>query len=217
MPATLDLDPDTLLSTTRSVRKRLDLERPVSVEVIRECVDIARQAPSGSNAEAAHFVVVTDPERRAAIAEVYRAVFARYVVSDTAAGRLFAEDPRRSVVQHRVQSSAEHLAAHLHQVPVLVVPCIGAGRDVAFPGAAGVLGSVLPAAWSFCLAARARGLGTCWTTMHLGREEQVAEILGIPFETVRQVALLPVAYTVGTDFRPAPRVPLGEVLHVDRW
>ncbi len=217
MPSTLPLDPDTLLTTTRSVRTRLDLTRPVPLALVRECIEIARQAPNGSNAESWHFVVVTDPERRAAIAEVYRAVFARYAASDTAAGRLFADDGRRHDVQQRVQRSADHLAEHLHEVPVLVVPCIVGSRDVTYAGAAGLLGSILPAAWSFCLAARARGLGTCWTTMHLGREEAVADILGIPYATVRQAALLPVAYTIGTEFRPAARTPLDDVLHVDTW
>ena len=79
------------------------------------------------------------------------------------------------------------------------------------------MASIVPATWSFMLAARARGLGTCWTTFHLAHEREAAELLGIPYEAATQAALIPVAYTKGTDFKPGPRKPLGEVIHWDRW
>ena len=115
-------------------------------------------------------------------------------------------------------SSAVYLSEVMGQSPVLVVPCID-GRLDNLPNvlASSLLGSIIPAAWSFCLAARARGLGTSWTSLHLMHEQEAAEVLGIPFDEVSQVALIPVAYTKGTDFKPGPRIPLDDILHVDTW
>lgn len=214
----LDLSPDALLSTTRAVRKRLDLDRPVPMELVRECVELATQAPTGSNTQGWHFVVVTDAEKRAALGAIYRKAFDIYETMPNAAGNLVFEDPARAATQERVHSSARYLADHMGEAPVLLVPCIE-GRPDNLPNvlASSHLGSVIPAAWSFCLAARARGLGTSWTTLHLMFEEEAAGILGIPFAEVAQVALLPVAFTKGTDFKPAPRIDLDTVLHVERW
>lgn len=213
MTELLPLDPDELLTTTRSVRKRLDLERPVPIDVVREALEVALQAPTGSNAQTWHWIVVSDPDTRAAIADLYARSFAAYRASG---GRSY-EDPEREAVQQRVSSSADYLAAHMAEVPVLVIGAIYAGAQEFAPGTqAGLWGSLLPAAWSLQLALRARGLGSAWTTLHLAYEREIAEILGIP-PTVRQGVLLPVAYTVGTDFRPAHRAPLDEVLHIDRW
>ncbi|MDT7628085.1 MAG: hypothetical protein QOI50_15 [Pseudonocardiales bacterium] len=213
----LNLTPDELLTTTRSVRKRLDLNRPVPLELIKECLEIALQAPSGSNRQGWHFVVVTDAEERAAIGEYYRRSFADYAKSRGFAGALHADDPDRAAVQQRVGDSASYLGEVMGQVPVLLIPCIETGSaELPAENQSGLWGSVLPAAWSYMLAARARGLGSAWTTLHLSFEREVAELLGIP-ETVRQAALLPTAYFTGETFKPAARQPLSEVLHVDRW
>ncbi|MBB3082746.1 nitroreductase family protein [Geodermatophilus sabuli] len=213
---TLPLTPDELLTTTRAVRKRLDLTRPVSLELVRECLEIALQAPSGSNAQSWHWVVVTDPAQRAAIGEIYRQQVVRYAESRTFAGKLFADRPERSQVQHRVGDSAVYLGEHMGEVPVLVVPCIATGRPLAAGNQAGLWGSLLPAVWSYMLAARARGLGTAWTSLHLAREAEVAEVLGIP-DGVHQATLVPTAYYTGETFKPAAREPLDTVLHLDRW
>jgi nitroreductase len=214
----LDLTPDELLSTTRAVRRRLDLDRAVPLDVVRECVDLALQAPSGSNQQGWHFVVVTDEAKRDALGAIYRKAFDVYETMPFAAGNLQFDDPDRAATQQRVHSSARYLADVMGRCPVLVVPCIE-GRVDGMPNFVGssVLGSIIPAAWSFCLAARARGLGTSWTSLHLMHEQEAADLLGIPYDSVSQVALIPVAYTVGTDFKPAPRVPLDGVLHVDAW
>ncbi|GAA0942673.1 nitroreductase family protein [Kribbella koreensis] len=212
---TLDLTPDELLTTTRTVRKRLDLERAVPMELIRECIEIALQAPSGSNRQTWHWLVITDAEKRAAIGEYYRRSVESYLESPGAAGRLHADDPDRAPVQQRVGSSVAYLGEKMGQVPVLVIPCLqvkslGAGNQ------AGIWGSILPAAWQYCLAARARGLGTAWTTLHMTYEQEISELLGLP-EDIRQSVLLPTAYYTGDTFKPAPRQPVEEVLHIDGW
>lgn len=213
----LDLTSDQLLSTTRSVRKRLDFSRPVEPEILRECLELAVQAPTGSNSQGWHFVIVTDAEKRFAIAEFYRQSFARYRQTPPT-GRASADDSSRTQTQKRVTDSADYLAIHLHEVPVFVIPCIR-GRLDGLPAnaQASAWGSILPAVWSFMLAARARGLGTVWTTLHLPYERETAEILGIPYDKFTQAALIPVAYTLGTDFKPAPREPLDSILHWNNW
>lgn len=213
---TLPLSPDELLTTTRAVRKRLDLTRPVPMDLIRECLEIALQGPSGSNAQSWHWVVVTDAGRRAAIGEIYRQEIEKYAASRHFAGKLHADEPDRAAVQQRVGDSAVWLGDHMGKVPVLVVPCIATGRPLPAGNQAGLWGSLLPAVWNYMLAARARGLGTAWTSLHLAREAEVTEILGIP-DGVHQGALVPTAFYTGETFRPAPREPLDTVLHLDRW
>lgn len=213
---TLDLTPAELLSTTRAVRKRLDLTRPVARELIRDCLELATQAPTGRNRQRWHFVVVTDAGQRRALAELFR----QGLTVGSAA--IPEEDVRRSQVKpgsmERVFDGLAYLAAHLQDVPVLVIPCIsGRTEGAGLVEQAGTWGSILPAVWSFMLAARSHGLGTCWTTPHLHHEREAAAILGIPYERVMQVALIPVAHTLGTDFRPGPRVSIDEVAHWDRW
>jgi len=214
----LNLTVDEVLSTTRSVRKRLDLTRPVPLEVIRECIEVAVQAPTGSNRQGWHWVVVTDPDKRQAIGELYRQAFEVYKNSPLSTAGIPLDDARRAATQERVVSSAQYLADHMGEVPALVIPCLE-GRVDGLPGfaSASLWGSLFPAAWSFMLAARERALGTCWTTLHLLHEQAVADILGIPFDEVSQGLLTPVAYTLGTDFKPAAREPLDGVLHVDSW
>jgi nitroreductase len=218
MPELLDLDPDQLLSTTRAVRKRLDLDRPVAPELIQQCLEMAAQAPTGSNAQGWHFVVVTDAAKRRRLAELYRVGFDLFYGDPeaTLAG-MPQDDPDYLATQRRVIDSARYLADHLAEVPVHVIPCVE-GRVTEGPVAlhAAVWGSLLPAAWSFCLAARARGLGTCWTTLHLIQEGEAAELLGLP-DTVMQGALIPVAHTRGTDFKAGDRRDLSRVVHHDSW
>ena len=214
----LPLDPDELLSTTRAVRKRLDLERPVDPALITECIEMAAQAPTGSNAQGWHFVVVTDPAKRERLAELYREGFqAFYGDPEAAIAGMPQEDAEYIATQRKVVDSARYLAEHLGEVPVHVIPCIE-GRFENGPVMlhASIWGSLLPAAWNFCLAARARGLGTCWTTLHLVKEQEAAELLGIP-DNVMQGALIPVAYTKGTDFKPGARRDLSRVVHHDGW
>lgn len=214
----LPLSPDELLSTTRSVRKRLDLTRPVERAIIEECLELAQQAPTASNTQGWHFIVVTDPAKRKALADLYVKGWTAYRSSRSFVGRVQVSDPDRAVTQSRVASSSEYLAEHLHEVPVHVIPCI-TGRTDGLPGSAqaGRWGSIIQAAWSFMLAARARGLGTVWTTLHLPHEREAAEVLGIPYDQIMQAALIPLAYTKGTDFKPAPRTPLDSIVHWESW
>ncbi len=215
----IELTNDELLSTTRSVRKRLDFDREVEPEVIRECLELALQAPSGSNAQGWQFVVVTDADKRAALGDMYRRAFDIYETMDgNIANTYQGDDPARQAAQERSTGSARYLADHMGEAPVHVIPCITPRTD-GLPSLAqtSIIGSVLPAAWSFMLAARSRGLGSAWTTLHLMFEEEAAELLGIPYAEFMQTALFPVAYTKGTDFKPAHREPLDTVLHWDSW
>lgn len=224
MATRLGLSADELLTTTRAVRRRLDLDRPVEMEVLRECLEIALQAPTGSYAQGWHFVLVRDEARRKGLAELYRRAFEQYRSAPFSAHVLAQQrEGEEKLTTERVVASAEHLAENLHRVPVLLIPCIE-GRVTEIPGPMGplaqasVYGSILPGVWSFMLAARERGLGTAWTTLHLWHEQEAAELLGIPYQEVMQTALVPVAYTRGTRFKPAPRSrPLDAVLHVDGW
>jgi nitroreductase len=213
---TLPLSPDELLTTTRCVRRRLDLDRPVPMSLIRECLEIALQAPTGSNRQGWQWLVVDDAEIRRRIGDVYREVTERYLASGASAARLFGDDPQRAAVQRRVGDSVAWLGHHMGDVPILVIPCIKAGTQLPSGSQAGLWGSLLPAAWSYMLAARARGLGTAWTTLHLQRESEVAELLELP-SGIHQGVLIPTAYYTGTTFRPAPRAPLDSVLHINGW
>lgn len=211
----MTLSIDEVLTTTRSVRKRLDLERPVPMELIRECLEIALQAPTGSNRQGWEWIVVTDPEKRAAIGEYYRRAVEAYLPTPESIDTFYGEDTGRAGQQHRISSSTAWLGDHLGEVPVLLLPCIRA-KTLPEGNQSPLWGSILPAVWNYMLAARARGLGTCWTTLHLSYEQEVAELLGLP-ASVRQAALVPTAYYTGTTFKPAARQPLEEVLHLDRW
>ena len=220
MSMLLPLGPDELLSTTRSVRKRLDLTRPVEPELIRECIEVATQAPTGGNSQGWHFIVVTDEAKRRQLGEWYGAAFRTfYGDPDGVLSRLPADDTRHIDTTRRVISSAQYLADHLGEVPVHVIPCIEGRTDhgeVHVAVQAAQWGSLLPAVWSFMLAARARGLGTAWTTLHLANDIESRALLGLP-DTVMQGALIPVAHTIGTDFKPASRRNLERVIHHDGW
>jgi len=200
---------DEVLSTTRAVRRRLDLTRPVERQVVLDCVRLAMQAPTASNDQNWRWMVVADAGKRAEIARIYSEVGEEYLKR--------AANVERDAQTRRVYESAHALTAILADVPVFVIPCIERRLDNTDPVvAASAWGSIIPAAWSFLLALRARGLGSVWTTLHLAREREVAELLGIP-DTVTQVALFPVAYTIGTDFRPASRPPPETVTSWDAW
>ena len=208
---------DKLLTTTRSVRKRLDLTRPVEPEVIEECLELAVQAPTGGNSQGWHFLVVTDAAKKAQIGELYKQSFYIYArareeqVSRQERGQAFKEQ------MGRVVKSAVYLANHMHEVPVMVIPCIeNRVEEMGLMAQASLYGSILPAAWSFMLALRSRGLGTAWTTLHLRYEEEIARLLGIP-ANITQAALLPVAYYTGGDFQLARRLPVAQVISWNQW
>jgi nitroreductase/ketosteroid isomerase-like protein len=216
-------DPDLILQTTASVRKRLDLTRPVDRSLIEECLELAVHAPNGSNQQSYRFVFVDDPDRKAALADIYRAAMQAFIDrprTEAPEDNVDRSNPR----QQRIAESVAYLAEHLHEVPVLCVPLVAGRTDGQGPGAqaertgtfwqANRWGSVIPALWSFMLALRSRGLGSAWTTLTLIREREVAEVLGVPFEQWMQVGLFPVAHTIGTDFRITPRRPAAEML---RW
>jgi len=207
---------DHLLTTTRSVRKRLDFSRPVDPAVVTTCIDIALQAPTGSNAQGWSFVVVTDVAKRKVIGDLYRQGFELYS-GNPDLRPTYAETDLRAKQLPRVLDSATYLAQHMHEAPVMVIPCIeGRVENAGVLAQASVYGSILPAAWSFMLALRSRGLGTAWTTLHLMYEQDVAKLLGIP-DTVTQTALFPVAYYTGTDFKPAKRLATSRLVHWDAW
>ena len=215
--APVDLETvDRLLTTTRSVRKRLDLRRRVEPEVLERCIEIALQSPTGSNAQGWQFLVVTDAKKRAGLAELYRRAFDLYANNDAMRPVLAEGDPRAAQMP-RIVDSASYLAQHFHEVPVMVIPCVeGRVENAGVLAQASIYGSILPAAWSLMLALRARGLGSAWTTLHLMFEGEAAELLGIP-PTVTQTALLPVAYFTGADFKPAARLPGRDRTYWNSW
>jgi nitroreductase len=207
---------DKLLTTTRSVRKRLDLTREVEPQVIQDCIDIAMQAPTGTNAQNWAFVVITDPAKKKFIADAYRNG-GEMMAGSGYPPPLEPGDPREHVMP-KVMESAGYLGEILEQVPVFVIACVR-GRVESVPmviAQASTYGSILPAAWSFMLALRSRGLGTAWTTIHLFQEQPISELLGIPDDWT-QTVLFPVAYYTGDDFKPAHRLPSDTMTHWDSW
>jgi nitroreductase len=214
----LNLSADEVLTTTRAVRKRLDFDKPVEREVIEECLDIALQAPTGSNSQGWHWIMVTDPAKKKALADIYKTNFAEY--AKVATSTTYQPGDLRFEQRDKITESAMYLTENFHRVPVIMVPCISGRLDNAsVMQGASAWGSLLPAVWSFMLAARERGLGTAWTTIHLmfDGEQKAAELLGIPFAKVTQAGMFPIAYTIGTEFKQAKRLPLDPVLHWDQW
>jgi nitroreductase len=204
----LDLNAaDRLLTTTKQVRKRLDLDRQVPTELLLECIDISNHAPVGGNIERNQWMIVTDPDLKVRIAEFYAAV---------GRGYLGAAAPEARGRGAKVVDSATYLVDHLAEVPALVIPLTTGSPPEELGASAGYWGSVLPAVWSFQLAARARGLGSCWTTFHLAHAAAVAEILGLP-DDMTQCALLPVAFYTGDGFTPAPRRDARRIAHLNGW
>lgn len=212
----LNLSADQVLSTTRAVRKRLDLTRPVPRHLIEECIDLATQAPTGRNRQRWHFLVVTDSTQRAAVADIYRRA-----VLEAQGTPLTAQDLRRMNAHGswpQIADGLQYLYDHIHRVPAIVIPAVEGRTDRATVAEqAGTWGSILPAAWSFMLAARERGLGTVWTTAQGPLEHELAAVLGVPYDDVMLAALIPLAFTIGTDFRPAKRIGRDQVLHWNKW
>jgi nitroreductase len=203
---------DHLLSTTRAVRRKLDLERPVEPEVLEECLNLALQAPTPGNVQAWRWLVVRDRAVKQRLGAIFREVGEAYLADRKAAAGDAAAQP--SVA--RALASGQHLIDVIERVPVFVIPVL-AGRPAGDNAVdAAFYGGIFPAVWSFQLALRSRGLGSTLTTYHLAREAEAAEILGIP-DGHTQVGLLPVAYTTVPDFKPAPRTPLSEVAFLDHW
>jgi nitroreductase len=213
---TLNLSFDEVLATTRSVRKRLDFDKPVSRDVLTECLELALQAPTGSNTQGWQWVFVEDDDKKKAIGEIYLANARVYLSSPSPE---YGAGDTRGERMGAVRDSATYLAEHMHEAPVLLIPCIEGREDKQPLGGVSFWASLFPAVWSFCLALRSRGLGSCWTTLHLigGGEEKVAEVLGIPYEKFSQGGLFPIAYTKGTDFRPAKRLPAESLTHWNAW
>ncbi|MGA5464115.1 nitroreductase family protein [Mycobacterium sp. NPDC050041] len=211
----LNLSADEVLTTTRSVRKRLDFDKPVPRDVLMECLEIALQAPTGSNAQGWQWVFVEDAEKKKAIANIYRTNATPYLNAPKP-----AYGDSRDERGPKVMDSAKFLNEHLHEVPVMLIPCLE-GRPDGAPASmsAGFWGSLMPAVWSFMLALRSRGLGSAWTSLHLmgDGEKQAADLLGIPFDKYSQGGLFPIAYTKGTDFKPAKRLPAEQLTHWDTW
>lgn len=207
----MDIDPahvDAVLSTTRAVRRRLDLERPVDNQTLLDCIDLAEQAPTGGNLGSRRWIIVRDQAVKDQLGELYRESALPFMAA--AADRLRGTGHP----QERVMESAVHLAEHLAEVPAIVIPTIIGRHDGG--SRPGLFDSVIQAAWSFCLALRARGLGTTWVTAALQDEARVKEILGIP-EHMTEIVLFPVAYTKGTEFSRAPRRPAREIAYFDRF
>ena len=198
---------DELLSTTRSVRKRLDLTREVPREILNECIELSVQAPTGSNSQGWRWVIVDDPSLRAELARLYRFAAEPYLTTSV--------DNTPEGQTKRVFSSALYLMEHLHEVPVHVIPCIQ-GQAPSGNVGSGFYGSIYPAIWNFQLALRARGLGSCLTTLHLAKSDEAAALLKLP-DNITQVALLPVAYTLGTNFKRASRPPIDGITHWNTW
>jgi nitroreductase len=214
----MTLGAEELLTTTRAVRKRLDFSRPVPRELLRECVAVALQAPSGSNRWPLQFVIVTEEERRSALGDAYRDAFALYRESNGYIGKVDKGDADLNEQQQRTAASAEHLAENFHRAPAIVLACTH-GRVDGKPTfrAINLAASVHPGMWSFMLAARLRGLGTCWTSVSLADERRTAEIVGVPHEHVTICAITPVAFTIGATFKPAQRPDPDEVIHWEVW
>lgn len=211
----LDLSADAVLATTRSVRKRLDFDRPVERDVVMEALDLALQAPTGSNRQGWQWVFVTDQAKKDALAEIYATNFALY--RQLPRPEYEADDPRAGRMD-KVVDSAQYLADNMQRAPILLVPCLE-GKPIDGSNGAAFWGSLLPAVWSFMLALRERGMGSAWTTLHLinGGDERAADLLGIPHERYSQAGLFPIAYTIGTDFKAASRLPAADVSHWETW
>lgn len=215
------LTPKELLTTTRAVRKRLDFERPVEMELVKKCIEIAQQAPTASNRQNWHFMVITDQSTKNSLSELFRKGWESYINSPTSVTKTInSKDPLKSETQRKIYESAKYLVDNLRNVPVFVIPCVEGrtdGSNVSVVVQSAIWGSIAPAVWNFMLAARLYGLGTTWTSFHLLFEKEAAQLLNIPYEKVMQVALLPLAYYKGDTFKPAARDTVEKILHINSW
>jgi nitroreductase len=216
------VDVDELLTTTRTVRRRLDFDRPVSRQVVEECLQLAFQAPNGSNLQRYSWIIVDDAATKAAMGDIYRGAMADEI-ADSRAKAVGMAQPLPSIypvgaAQDKITASVMYLHDNIERAPMLVVPTVRGRLDNAsIFSQASRWGSVLPTVWSFMLALRSRGLGSAWTTTHLRREADMAELLGIPFERATQAGLFPVAYTIGTEFRAADRTASAATIRWNHW
>ena len=214
----LDLTADELLTTTRSVRLRLDFDEPVPNELLVDCVRTALQAPSGSNSWAMQFVIVTEPDQRMALGDVYRSAFEQYRRTPGYVRSIKKSTDAENASQFRTANSAEYLAANYHRAPAIVLACAnGKAEGGTLVATTALMGSAMPGMWSFMLAARLRGLGTAWTTVALYEEQRLYDLLSIPHDAVTIAAMSPVAYTKGTHFRRALRPNPEDVIHWNKW
>ena len=204
---------DELLGTTRAVRKRLDFNRPVPRALVNDCIALSQQAPTGGNSQGWRWIVVEDKNKRYSLAEIYRKAAGGYLKAEGAKAEKAGDQQTL-----RVFHSALYLAENLEHAPLHVIPCLMGRPEEGTPivNVAAMMGSIFPAVWSFQLALRARGLGSCLTSLHLMFEKEAAALLDIP-DNVMQVALLPVAYTKGTDFKRAERPDPSTIIHWDSW
>lgn len=213
-----DLTNDELLTTTRAVRRRLDYDRPVSRAMVEECLSVALQAPNGGNMNQWRWIAIDDRATIEKVGQLYNDGLDAFIATFGDAGYAGASVEGAD----RIAASTLHLRQNFHRLPMVLVPLVAGRTDGKGDGSnvfyqASTWGSVIQAVWSFMLALRARGLGSAWTTAHLWRERELADVLGIPAETYMQVGLFPVAYTLGTRFRPGHRAPVTEVLSWDRF
>lgn len=218
----ISISPEELLTTTRAVRKRLDLEKPVEIELVKRCIEIAQQAPTASNRQNWHFMVITDQFIKNSLSDLFRKGWQFYIKSPTSVAKSASsdDDPHKSKTQRKIYESAKYLVDNLNNVPIFVIPCIEGrtdGSNIPVVAQSAIWGSIAPAVWSFMLAARLYGLGTTWTSFHLMFEKEAAELLNIPYEKVMQVALIPVAYYKGDSFKAAPRDSVEKIVHVNSW
>jgi nitroreductase len=212
----LGLTADEVLTTTRAVRKRIDFDRPVERDIVMECVEIAQQAPTGSNNQGWRWVFVDDPAKKRAIADHYRSNFYPYTGIDDPENAVLPE--RADNQGARILGSAFYMAKRLHEVPLMAIPLhVGRLEGASSFQQASAWGSILPAVWSFLLALRERGIGSSWTTLHLPNEREVAELLGIPYDEYTQVGMFPIGYTLGADFKVADRVSAEKFVHWNEW
>lgn len=213
---TLELGVDELLTTTRSVRRRLDFDKPVPREILAECLELALQAPNAADAQGWRWIFVQDEAKKAALADIYRA----NLVGQLEIPQPGSSDSSGAEQANRFAVSGQYLVEHLQDAPAMLIPCLQGRVENAPPGLAATFwASLMPATWSFCLALRSRGLGSCWTTLHLlgDGERQAATVLGIPYDQYSQAGLLPIAYTKGTQFKAAKRLPAKQVMSFDGW
>ncbi len=215
------LTPEELLTTTRAVRKRLDLEKPVEIELVKKCIKIAQQAPTASNRQNWHFMIITEQSIKNSLCDFFTKGWQSYIDSPTSVAKTKSSDnPKKSKTQSKIYESAKYLVDNLRNVPVFVIPCIEGrtdGSNVSVRVQSSIWGSIAPAVWNFMLAARLYGLGTTWTSFHLLFEKEAAKLLNIPYEKVMQVSLLPLAYYKGSSFKPAPRDSVEKIIHFNSW
>lgn len=211
----LGLSVDEVLTTTRAVRKRLDTSRPVPRAVIEECLDLAMQAPNGSNRNTWRWMVADDPSLVAKLADEYKAAMGLLN-----SGAMPTPNPLGSGVprEEKILESAYALVEKLPHMPAILIPLMPGRPDgTGVVEQASMWGSIVQAVWSFMLALRERGLGSIWTTVAIRREKEIADLLGIPHDRYTQIGMFPIAYTIGTDFRRAWRKPVEEVLDYNRF